>query len=65
MKNFVALIVCLLALQYAFAQDTPPATPSQTTPETTTPAQNTPPPATAIQTVGIKGYDGFAIALVN
>ena len=51
MKNFVALVVCLLALQYAFAQDTPPATPSQTTPETTTPAQNTPPPATATQTV--------------
>jgi hypothetical protein len=43
MKNFVALVVCLLALQYAFAQDTP-ATTEQPTPATT-PAQTTPPPA--------------------
>lgn len=45
MKNFVALVVCLLALQYAFAQETPPATTDQT-PPATTPAQTTPPPAT-------------------
>lgn len=44
MKNFVALVVCLLALQYAFAQDTP-ATTEQPTPATT-PAQTTPQPAT-------------------
>jgi hypothetical protein len=43
MKNFVALVVCLLALQYAFAQDTP-ATTEQPTPATT-PAQTTAPPA--------------------
>jgi hypothetical protein len=46
MKNFVALVVCLLALQYAFGQETPPATTEQTTPPATTPAQTTPPPAT-------------------
>jgi hypothetical protein len=50
MKNFVALVVCLLALQYAFAQDTPATTEQQT--PATTPAQTTPPPAaTATPTV--------------
>jgi hypothetical protein len=46
MKNFVALVVCLLALQYAFAQDTP-ATTEQPTPATT-PAQTTPTPAPTV-----------------
>lgn len=44
MKNFVALVACVLALQCAFAQDTPATT--EQTPPATTPAQQTPPPAT-------------------